>query len=157
MKHFFELPGYPDRIVVIDYLISHIISKEFQDEYDTAVGQRMKAEANVCETQEALQEAGENPALDAAAHKRAVETLEIAHQLVEELDQRLIPVMVDDNTVTISIAKMPGAFGPPDYEDAQNGWTKFSQQQWQKICEQLVELKYRVAATSTPFRDTQEY
>jgi hypothetical protein len=156
MEHIFKLKGAIDRVVIIDYWTTHVISPEMENNYNNACARKMDAEVAVSNALEELSCADEQglTALKTAAHKNAVAALETAAKLVEDLDNTPVPLAVKTETILISFADMPGRFPGERSADV---WTRLSHAQLVDISEQVTTLIYTVAKTTCPFRDTQDY
>jgi hypothetical protein len=157
MKHFFELPGtFSDKIVIVEYSITHIIEKDFQDRYNAAVSDVMKADAAVDEALEKLSTADDNgiKALATAGHKNAVERLEAARRVILEMDISPVALAVRKDTINITIANLKGHQAVSDVWDVR---CQLPYSQLQRINQEVEQLQERIAGSTTPFRETLDY
>jgi hypothetical protein len=155
MKHFFQLPFNSDKIVVVEYYITHVITKEFQDSYNAACMDKLKAEQDVDDALLHLQTAQpDSNALATAGHRSAVERMEAAAKLVEDLDQSPIPLQIRTDTITITIANLKGAQSFAGWWDVR---CQLSFADLQQISREVQQLQERIAASTSPFRETLDY
>jgi len=155
MKHYFELPGgqYDDKIVIIDYHTSSIITPEFQDLYNRAAGHKFAMESELDAALEKLIEHQNTPeplqdpeTLNklASEHKLAVCNYEQAVKRVDDLDKRAVPQRLIENSVQVHIVDL--------YGNA-SSVTKLSFQALQAINNEIDKLKETAGCNKKSFRD----
>jgi hypothetical protein len=150
MKHLLELPG--DKTVIIEYFTRVAITSEFEHNYNTAIANKWSYECALDDALFALTYEQGKPAAErnpeklnilAIKHTEAVTDYEQAVKIVHDMEQTVVPVVMDDRiTISVINGTCPGV--------------KISHQDLQTINNEIENLRCRVLSSSKPFHGTSD-